>query len=283
MPGMITLTKAQLQNLLKLVKLAGEDILQIYQNPETTQLVTKADTSPLTAADLAAHKRLVAGLPHITSDPLPILSEEGVPEDYEKRHQWQSFWLIDPLDGTKEFLARNGQFTVNVALIHKGSAVLGVVYQPVTQKFYWAQSNTGAWRQIGEETAVPIFCEVLESRQQQKLSLRALVSQHHHSSASQEKLSQIQKHWPGNIEILPLGSSLKICAIAEGSADVYLRIGPTNEWDTAAAQAVLEAAGGQLVSLKSPAPFTYNQRNTLLNGDFCACSNPDLILNWLTT
>jgi 3'(2'), 5'-bisphosphate nucleotidase len=193
---MIGLTKTQMEHLLQLVKLAGDDILEVYQNPETTELVTKADRSPLTAADLAAHKRLVAGLPSITPAPLPILSEEGSPEDYAKRHQWQSFWLIDPLDGTKEFLARNGQFTVNVALIHKGSAVLGVVYQPVAQKFYWAQSNTGAWRQIGEETAVQIFCEPLESRQQQKLSLRALVSQHHHSSASQEKLVRLPKAVP---------------------------------------------------------------------------------------
>lgn len=274
---MIQLTSAQMTDLLQLVKLAGEDIMQIYQNPEATQLVTKADTSPLTAADLAAHQRLVTGLASIYS--LPILSEESKPEDYEQRHQWQSFWLIDPLDGTKEFLARNGQFTVNVALIYQSKCILGVVYQPVTQTCYWNQS--GAWKQIGNSPAVQIRSESLDHRFQEELPLRALVSTHHHSLSAQEKLSLIERHWPGKIETFPLGSSLKICAIAEGSADLYLRTGPTNEWDTAAAQAVLEAAGGQLVSLQSAASFTYNQRHTLLNGDFCACTNPELILDWI--
>ena len=275
---MIEFTSAQMDKLLQLVKLAGDDILQIYQNPETTQLVTKADTSPLTAADLAAHKRLAEGLTAIS--PLPVLSEESCPTDYAQRQEWESFWLIDPLDGTKEFLARNGQFTVNVALINKGTSILGVVYQPVTGKFYWAQSNTGAWRKIGDEI-VQIFCEPLANRYQQQLPLRALVSQHHHSVSTQKKLAQIQNYWPNKIETFPLGSSLKICAVAEGSADLYLRTGPTNEWDTAAAHAILDAAGGKLVSLQSTQSFTYNQRDTLLNGDFCASSDPDLILNWL--
>lgn len=284
---MIPFSQVQLQALIDLVKLAGEDILQIYHHPESTQLVAKADTSPLTAADLAAHKRLAEGLGQILD--LPILSEESNPSDYQDRHQWESFWLIDPLDGTKEFLARNGQFTVNVALIHKGKSILGVVYQPVTFTCYWGlpdwnpgQRLTGAFRQIKNAAPEKIHCQSLKQRFQQKLPLRALVSQHHHSQASQEKLEQIQQHWPATLDIIPLGSSLKICAIAEGSADLYLRLGPTSEWDIAAAQVVLEAAGAKLLALHSPhSAFTYNQRDTLINNDFCAASDPDFIIDWL--
>lgn len=289
---MIPFSQVQLQALIDLVKLAGEDILQIYHHPESTQTVSKADESPLTAADLAAHKRLVEGLSEILD--LPILSEESNPSDYQNRHQWQSFWLIDPLDGTKEFLARNGQFTVNVALIHKAKSILGVVYQPVTYTCYWGlladedwhldQLSPLAQRQIRNEPPETIHCDSITSRFHNKQPLRALVSQHHHSPKSQEKLELIQKFWPASLQIIPLGSSLKICAIAEGNADIYLRLGPTNEWDIAAAQAVLEAAGAQLVSLKFPYPsFTYNQRPTLLNNDFCAASHTELVLEWLMT
>ncbi len=287
---MIQFSQVQLQALINLVKLAGEDILEIYHHPESTQLVAKADESPLTAADLAAHKRLVEGLGQILD--LPILSEEGNPSDYQDRHQWQSFWLIDPLDGTKEFLARNGQFTVNVALIHKGKSILGVVYQPVTYTCYWGLLADADWqldqlsplaqRQLKKEPPETIRCEPLTNRYHNKQPLRALVSQHHHSQKSQEKLELIQEYWPAPLEIIPLGSSLKICAIAEGSADLYLRLGPTSEWDIAAAQAVLEAAGAQLVSLKFPySSFTYNQRPTLLNNDFCTASHAKLVLEWL--
>ena len=284
---MIQISPAQLQALIDLVKLAGEDILQVYHHPESTQLVTKADTSPLTAADLAAHQRLDKGLKQILN--LPVLSEESHPNDYQDRHQWESFWLIDPLDGTKEFLARNGQFTVNVALIHKGKSILGVVYQPVTFTCYWGLADphqeiltAGAWRQLKDGAPEAIHCESLEKRFDQQQPLRALVSQHHHSQASQEKLEQIQHFWPVAIEIIPLGSSLKICAIAEGSADLYLRLGPTSEWDLAAAQAVLEAAGASLIALNPPhSRFTYNQRNTLINNDFCAASHAEWIIRWL--
>ncbi len=288
---MISFSNTQLQALIRLVGLAGEDILHIYHHPELTQFTTKADRSPLTAADLAAHQRLAEGLGQILD--LPILSEESRPEDYQNRQQWQSFWLIDPLDGTKEFLARNGQFTVNVALIHKGKSILGVVYQPVSRTHYWGLVDHADWvldqllpqarRQIGDEAPVSIQCESLRQRFQQKRPLRALVSQHHHNNASQAMLQQLQQHWPAALETIALGSSLKICAIAEGSADVYLRSGPTSEWDTAAAQAVLEAAGAQLVTLNPPhRDFAYNQRKTLINGGFCACEQPSVIIEWLT-
>jgi len=276
----LELTAAQLASLTNLVRDAGEDILKIYQHPESTELVSKVDASPLTAADLAAHKRLANGLSDILD--LPILSEESSPDDYQNRLEWRSFWLIDPLDGTKEFLARNGQFTVNVALIHDGIAVQGMVYQPVTRICYWGHIQTGAWRQIDKQPAQAIHCRSIDERYRKALPLHALVSQHHHSKQSQTQLDNIQQHWPAKIDVVPLGSSLKLCAIAEGSADLYLRLGPTNEWDTAAAQAVLEAAGGQLVAAASPHQrFTYNRRNTLLNNDFCACSNPQLILDWV--
>jgi 3'(2'), 5'-bisphosphate nucleotidase len=287
---MIQFSEKELHALIQLAKLAGDEILKVYYNPDSTQLVSKADASPLTAADLAANQVIMEGLGSIVD--LPILSEESSPDDYQNRHQWTSFWLVDPLDGTKEFLARNGQFTVNIALVHQGAPVVGVVYQPVGERCYWgvqdnpeiaiARIDFGARRQIGSGEIQSIHCDSLTRRLDEKQSLRCLVSQHHHSVLSQQKLDLLQQVWPTPLEVIPLGSSLKICAIAEGSADLYLRMGPTSEWDTAAAQAVLEAAGGRLVSLNRPhATFTYNQRISLINNDFCAANQVEQILTWL--
>jgi 3'(2'), 5'-bisphosphate nucleotidase len=281
-------TSDQLDKLIELVRLAGEDILTVYRQPELTNQVSKQDKSPVTAADLAAHRRLAEGLHQILD--IPLLSEESATQDYAQRHQWKAYWLVDPLDGTRDFLAHNDQFTVNVALIYQGLPLLGVVYQPVTELIYWGVNAhadwhfpvTGAWRQLGTDAAVPIQTTSLLERQAARQSLRCLISQHHHSPKTDEYLRQLSNFWPASVDIHALGSSLKICALAEGSADLYLRLGPTSEWDTAAGQAVLEAAGGQLVRFNMGGKsFLYNQRNTLLNKDFCACTNPDLIIKWL--
>lgn len=282
-----TFTIAQQNQLIQLVRLAASDIMAIYQQPELTNATDKQDNSPLTAADLAAHRRLNDGLRLVLD--IPILSEESPPEDYAQRHQWNAFWLVDPLDGTREFLARNGQFTINVALIYQGIALLGVVYQPVTQLCYWGYVDhpdwqfplEGAWRQ---QTSAPekIHCDSLIERKKSQQVLRCLISQHHNSPHTDQYLQKLESYWPAEIEKRALGSSLKICAIAEGSADLYLRTGPTSEWDTAAAQAILEAAGGQLVRFDQRGEaFRYNQRKGLLNNDFCACTHPKLITDWL--
>lgn len=283
------ITPQQHQQLELLIKQAGHNILEIYQNPELTKTRHKADSSPLTAADLAAHQCLNQGLKTILD--LPVLSEESPSEDYRDRHQWQSFWLIDPLDGTKEFLARNGQFTVNIALIHKGLPLMGLVYQPTDDLLYRAcnphadwqfHGFEGAWKQQGQSPAFAIQTQNLQQKFDQQLKLICLVSQHHNSAASDDYLEQLNSIWPGGIEKRALGSSLKICAVAEGVADLYLRLGPTSEWDTAAAQAVLEAAGGKLVRFNQEAKtFHYNQRDSLLNNDFCACTDPEWIINRL--
>lgn len=283
------ITPQQQQQLEQLIKQAGDKILEIYQNPELTDTSHKADSSPLTAADLAAHQCLSHGLKTILD--IPILSEESPTDDYKHRRQWQSFWLIDPLDGTKEFLARNGQFTVNVALIYRGLPLLGLVYQPTEDLLYRAcnphadwQFNgyEGAWKQHHNSAAVPIHAQSLQEKFQQKQQLICLISQHHNSPASDAYLEQLNQIWPGGIAKKALGSSLKICAVAEGAADLYLRLGPTSEWDTAAAQAVLEAAGGKLVRFNPTAKnFSYNQRDSLLNNDFCACADPEWIIQRL--
>ena len=283
------ITPEQHQQLDQLIKLAGAKILEIYQNPTLTNASHKADSSPLTAADLAAHHCLNDGLKSILD--IPVLSEESPADDYQHRHQWQSFWLIDPLDGTKEFLARNGQFTVNVALIYKGLPLLGLVYQPTEDLLYRAcnphadwqfHGYEGAWKQHHNSATIAIHAQSLPEKFQQKQPLICLISQHHNSPASDAYLEKLNQIWPGGIAKKALGSSLKICAVAEGVADLYLRIGPTSEWDTAAAQAVLEAAGGKLVRFNPTAnTFRYNQRDSLLNNDFCACADPDWIIRRL--
>jgi 3'(2'), 5'-bisphosphate nucleotidase len=283
------ITSHQHQQLEQLIKQAGDKILAVYQNPELTDTSHKADSSPLTAADLAAHQCLSHGLKTILD--IPILSEESPVDDYKYRHQWQCFWLLDPLDGTKEFLARNGQFTVNVALIYQGLPLLGLVYQPTEALLYRAcnahadwqfHGFEGAWKQQKNSPTVAIHSGSLQQKFEQKQTLICLVSQHHSSPASDAYLQQLNEIWPGGIEKKALGSSLKICAVAEGSADLYLRLGPTSEWDTAAAQAVLEAAGGKLVRFNPQAKaFSYNQRDSLLNNDFCACADPEWIIQRL--
>ncbi|HZH42703.1 MAG TPA: 3'(2'),5'-bisphosphate nucleotidase CysQ [Lysobacter sp.] len=242
---------------------AAEAILHVYRGE--FDVAHKGDASPLTAADLAAHHCIVDGLARLTPD-IPVLSEEAanaVPA--EVRRTWRTLWLVDPLDGTREFVKRNGEFTVNLALIEDGEAVFGVVQAPVTgMVWYGGRALGGAFRREGA-TTVP-----LRVRAPAQAPLRVAVSRSHRDSRTEALVARM-----GSVEEVNLGSSLKFCRLAEGGLDAYPRFGPTCEWDTAAGQAVLEAAGGCVIDPRGR-PFRYNQRDVLLNGDFLALGDPAL-------
>jgi 3'(2'), 5'-bisphosphate nucleotidase len=229
--------------------------MEIYNGP-AFQVTHKEDKSPLTAADLASHNAIVKGLQALTPD-WPVLSEESENTPYEVRSQWGLFWLVDPLDGTKEFLKRNGEFTVNIALIEDGTPILGVVYAPATGGMYYAARGVGAFKQESGQ-AVPIRVQRGSAD-----ATRVIVSRTHGTDETELYTKQY-----GNCEFVPMGSSLKFCLVAEGVADVYPRSGPTMEWDTAAAHCILDLAGGS-VTASDGARLTYN-KPSLLNPGFLA-------------
>jgi len=240
---------------LQLVAAAGVAILEVYAADHGVEY--KADDSPLTRADSAAHRILSAGLRQLTPE-IPVLSEED--EDGHApatRHPWREYWLIDPLDGTKEFISRNGEFTVNVALVRDHKPVLGVVAAPVLGKVYYGIEGVGAFVTHGDGEAQPI-----RVRRPAASPLVVVGSRSHRGDSLDSVLARVGPH-----EMRPMGSSLKFCLVAEGTADFYPRLGPTSEWDTAAAQAVVEAAGGAVTTLDG-LPLRYNERDTLLNPHF---------------
>jgi 3'(2'), 5'-bisphosphate nucleotidase len=241
---------------------AASRIMAVYAH--AFEVEQKDDLSPLTAADLAAHHCIVAGLERLTPD-IPVLSEESA-EDVPTlmRRQWSRLWLVDPLDGTREFVKRNGEFTVNIALIDAGIPILSVVQAPVTGVVWHAQRGVGAFRRDGDHEVT------LHSRRPAIVPLRVAVSRSHRDPRTDALLQRM-----GPTQPMSLGSSLKFCELAEGGMDVYPRFGPTSEWDTAAGQCVLEAAGGIVVDPRGR-PLRYNQRDTVLNGDFLAIGDPDL-------
>lgn len=233
---------------------AGKAILEIY-NSEDFNVEKKGDDSPLTQADKNAHNVIVSFL---EKTGLPILSEEGKDIPYEQRKNWGPFWMVDPLDGTKEFIKRNGEFTVNIALIHNGRSIAGVVYVPVTEKLYWAIQNEGAYLQFKGETSR------LKSNHidlQQK-GLKVVASRSHLNEDTQAFLDSLDQP-----ETVSMGSSLKFTVIAEGKADVYPRFAPTMEWDTAAAQIITEESGAKVLKQGQDTPLEYNKKN-LLNPHF---------------
>lgn len=243
-----------LDQLLDLIQQAGEAILQIYDTE--FEIETKEDNSPLTAADLAAHNLIVSNLEKLTPE-IPVLSEESAKIAYDTRKSWNRYWLIDPLDGTREFVKRNGEFTVNIALIEDGRAVFGAVYAPVMKTLYYGIPGKAASKQIGNEPPQPI--RVTSERRQPTL---VAGSRSHAGDSLKRFLDKLGDH-----QLVSMGSSLKLCLVAEGKADIYPRLGPTSEWDTAAAQAVVEAAGGQVTTLDM-APLKYNTKDSLLNPYF---------------
>jgi 3'(2'), 5'-bisphosphate nucleotidase len=237
---------------------AGALIMGHYQAwSADLRLANKADDSPLTQADLAAHECITQGLSNLTPN-IPVVSEEDA-GSHATRTQVVCYWLIDPLDGTREFLDRNGEFTVNIALIESGRSVWGVVHAPVPQQTYWGGPGLGAWRQDASGTAGIRSTP----RDDPSAICRILASKSHLNELTQAFIARIQPH-----ELVQAGSSLKFCRLAEGMADVYPRLSPTCEWDTAAAQAVLEGAGGAVLDLQS-APLGYSKPE-LLNPSFVA-------------
>lgn len=234
---------------------AGNAIMDVYNGP-SFQVTFKEDKSPLTAADLASHAAIVRGLQKLTPQ-WPVLSEESESTPYEIRSQWPLFWLVDPLDGTKEFLKRNGEFTVNIALVKGQTPILGVVYAPATGKMYFAARGIGAFKQQNGEV-VPIRVQRGPGH-----ATRVIVSRTHGTDETELYTRQY-----GNCEFVPMGSSLKFCLVAEGVADVYPRSGPTMEWDTAAAHCILDLAGGS-VTASDGARLTYN-KPSFLNPGFLA-------------
>ncbi|WMJ70192.1 3'(2'),5'-bisphosphate nucleotidase CysQ [Stenotrophomonas sp. 24(2023)] len=261
---MIKLTADLRETVVAIAREAGEAILQVYASGFDVQI--KDDDSPVTAADLAANAVIERGLRQLTPD-LPILSEESAQVPWEVRQHWGAYWLVDPLDGTREFVRRNGEFSVNIALVYQGAPAFGVVLAPVTGIVWHAQRGELAYRRQGMHDSV------LRTRVPATAPLRVAASRSHRSPATQVLLDRM-----GEIETIAQGSSLKFCRIAEGDLDVYPRLGPTSEWDTAAGQCVLHAAGGAVLAAGTGKPFRYNRRETLLNGDFIALG--DTTLPW---
>lgn len=240
-----------------IAKDAGESILDIYDTDFSIE--DKEDMSPLTAADKASHQMICDRLKEIYPY-IPILSEEGRDISYEERKNWDLFWLVDPLDGTKEFIKRNGDFTVNIALIEKGYPVLGVIYVPVLDVMYVGTRDSGAYKIDERGNKVTI-----KANQEVKDRITMVESRSHPSKELEIFINELEKTYK-SIERIQKGSSLKLCAVAEGTADIYPRLGPTMEWDTAAGQAIVESAGGTVTTLDG-ARFRYN-KPSLLNDYF---------------
>ncbi|HEU0196282.1 MAG TPA: 3'(2'),5'-bisphosphate nucleotidase CysQ [Nevskiaceae bacterium] len=232
---------------------AGEAIMAVYKTDFAVQ--TKADDSPLTQADLASNRIITQALAQLEPK-LPCLSEEGAKLSFEERSRWSQYWLIDPLDGTKEFVKRNGEFTVNIALIEDGAPILGVVHAPVLRTTYLAARHLGAWR---KQDGMRERIRARHTPERPTL----VVSKSHHDAALDAFLAHAPEH-----ETVSRGSSLKFCLVAEGSADFYPRTGPTSEWDTGAGQCVAEQAHCQVLQLPDWQPLCYNQKDSLLNPGF---------------
>ena len=246
-----------------ILKKAGDKIIEVYNSDEASVIDHKSDDSPLTLADIASNNEIVQGLEE--NFDFPIISEEleGVP--FEKRKHFKQFWCVDPLDGTKEFINRNGEFTVNIALIGNGVPTFGGIYVPVKDTFYFGVKGEGAYKQIGDG-------ELKELKVNQNSGdWIAVGSKSHAKPAEKEFYEEI-----GVKESFSVGSSLKFCMVAEGSADLYYRSGPTMEWDIAAGHAVLRSAGGEVYKdLDCKEVFSYNKKD-LLNGPFLATSTTNL-------
>jgi len=243
---------------------AGNKILEIYNDPLADFSVErKADNSPLTDADKASHN-VISEL--LKSTKIPILSEEGKTIDFVVRKHWDTFWLIDPLDGTKEFIKKNGEFTVNIALIENGKPTMGIIYVPVMQTLYVGEINSGAWK-IENANENSTFKELkLKGIKLPEINIRKeytiVGSRSHMSKETEDYISELKIEHP-MIDIISKGSSLKICMVAEGIADEYPRFGPTMEWDTAAGHAIANAAGKKLWLTDLSRELQYNKENLL--------------------
>jgi 3'(2'), 5'-bisphosphate nucleotidase len=249
---------------------AGKAILEVYEATGPIEVTSKSDDSPVTKADHAAHHIIEAGLNDLPVR-YPVLSEEGSLADFDTRSSWPRYWLVDPLDGTKEFINKNGEFTVNIALIENGQAILGMVYVPVTETFYYGAEDAGAFKEKQGQL------ETLKSKEMQFDAPLTVVGSRRHGAEALDALIEDLNDKFSSIELISMGSSLKICACAEGSAHWYPRLALTSEWDTAAAHAVLKAAGGEIYD-DNFEPLQYNQKDSLLNPFFHAVG--DTRIDW---
>ena len=257
---------ALLPDIENIAKTAGNEILKIYKNDFA--IYEKDDASPLTEADLNANSVITSGLKALSMQ-FPIISEEQSDIKWETRQQWSTYWLVDPLDGTKEFIKRNDEFTVNIALIHQGSPILGVVYVPVFDELYSGIVGLGAEKTKGSSRKKIETAERLDNE-----TCIAMGSRSHANPDAEKLLEQFPSY-----ELKPAGSSLKFCKIAEGEAHIYPRFGPTSEWDTGAAHAVLKAAGGEIFHAETKQPLRYNTKESYLNPYFIALNQPHYTLS----
>jgi len=249
-----------LATVIELVREAGRAILPHWRND--VQVQEKADASPVTVADLAAHHLLAEGLRGLDAT-IPVLSEEDCALSLAERAGWTRWWLVDPLDGTKEFIAGSAEFTVNVALIDQGRVLFGVVGIPADGRCYYGGAEFGAWQADAEGSVRP-----LQVRHEPAQGFTVVASRRHSSPAQEHLLDGLRQRF-GELELVSVGSSLKFCLLAEGAADCYPRLAPTSQWDTAAAQGVLEGAGGEVLDIGG-APLGYEARESYLNPSFLA-------------
>lgn len=255
-----------LPSVIEVARSAGQLILEIYEKKDYEEY-TKSDDTPVTSADLAAHKLISQRLSELTPD-IPVLSEEAADISLEKRSQWDRYWLVDPLDGTQEFIARSGDFATIIALIEHNKPVMGVVYGPVSGVTYYAYDGKGAWKIPDLNDNVKIKTHRHELPNQ---PIAMAISRRQDINRITSRMSP---KW--NYDLVPLGSAaLKACLVAEGAVDCYLRLGPTGEWDTAATQCIVEEAGGRILSTHLE-PLSYNERETLENPNFIVLGDVDL-------
>ncbi|MEZ9514918.1 3'(2'),5'-bisphosphate nucleotidase CysQ [Vibrio splendidus] len=255
-----------LPSIIEIARSAGQLILEIYEKKDYEEFI-KSDDTPVTSADLAAHKLILKKLSELTPD-IPVLSEEDADISLEQRSQWDRYWLVDPLDGTQEFIARSGDFATIIALIEHNKPVMGVVYAPVSGVSYYAYSGKGAWKIPDLNDSVKIKTHRHELPNQ---SIAMAISRRQDINRITSRMSSA---W--NYDLVPLGSAaLKACLVAEGAVDCYLRLGPTGEWDTAATQCIVEEAGGRILSTQLE-PLSYNERETLENPNFIVLGDADL-------
>ena len=256
------ISKKLIKELIRIVSDAGSEIMKLYQTDFDIHL--KKDDSPVTIADKNANYVIEKGLADLDFS-IPILSEEGQDISYHSRKKWSHYWLVDPLDGTKDFIKKNGEFTVNIALMKKEMPIFGMVYAPESECYFWGGEENGSWKKKSDNEVSRIH---VNSFLEKKIKLAS--SRSHPSEKMEKFLLQF-----GDYELHPMGSSFKICLVSDGTVDLYPRLGPTMEWDTAASHAIIKGAGGELLQVDNKSPLLYNKSN-LLNPEFIA-GNVDII------
>ncbi len=263
----MNLSANDIDRLIAAAKEAGDKIMEIYSEP--IEVSEKEDLSPLTAADMASHHVIVEAL-HTHFPGIPVISEEHKNLDYSIRKDWKRVWLVDPLDGTKEFIKKNGEFTVNIALVEEGRPVFGIVYLPAKKWLYYGMAGKGAFCIRNEKE------EAIRVKVPEKGGVLKLAGSRSHRSPDMAAFVEKEKLRYREVELIAAGSSLKFCLLAEGTVHAYPRLGPTMEWDTAAGHALLRAAGGRVLNLEKGTELSYNKEN-LLNPSFIALSGQGIL------